>query len=147
MEPSSQNSIKEKNYCLKNIWSPYNTQNTILGKFLFPVAMMWPFVERMDDIYASFMWQKILFNNGMYAHVGEAINRQDRGLRDVFKNDFLAEVEGYVHGHEVWGAINEIDEKDPIRFVRKLMESPNEIVKRHNPYFEAHLKDISRIYG
>ncbi len=139
-------SIREKNYCLKNVWSPYNTQNTMYARVLFPVAFMWPFAERMDDIFASFMWQKILFNNNMYAHVGDAVNTQDRGVRDVFKNDFLTELEGYVHGHEVWAAINKITEKDPIKFVEKLMKSPNDIIKRHKPYFKAHLKDLRRIY-
>jgi len=141
------NSIREKNYCLKGIWSPYNTQNTLLAKKLFPLAFMWPFAERMDDIFASFMWQKFLFNNGMYAHIGDAVNRQDRGVRDVYKNDFLTEVEGYMHGHEVWAEINKINEKDPIKFVKKLMKSENDIIKRHRPYFAAHLKDIRRIYG
>ena len=141
------NSIREKNYCLKNIWSPYNTQNTLYAKILFPVAFMWPFAERMDDIFASFMWQKILFNNDMYVHVGDAVNRQDRGVRNVFKDDFLTEVEGYVHGHEVWAAVNEIEKKDPIRFLETLMKSSNNIKQRHRPYFEAHIKDIRRIYG
>jgi len=143
-------SVREKNYCLKNIWSPYNTQNTVLARALFPVAFMWPFASRMDDIFASFMWQKVLFNNNMYAHVGDAVNKQDRGIhktRNVYKDDFLEELEGHVHGHEVWAAINEINEKDPIKFVEKLAKSKNEILKRHKPYFEAHLKDIRRIYG
>lgn len=140
-------SIREKNYCLKNIWSPYNTQNTVYAKILFPVAFMWPFAARMDDIFASFMWQKIVFNNGMYAHVGDAVNKQDRGARNVFRDDFLNEVEGHVHGHEVWASVNEISEKDPIKFVEKLMKSENDIIKRHRPYFAAHLKDVRRIYG
>ena len=140
-------SIREKNYCLKNIWSPYNTQNTIFAKFLFSVAFMWPFAERMDDIFASFMWQKILFNNDMYVHVGDAVNRQDRGERNVFKNDFLTEVEGYIHGHEVWAAINEINEKDPVKFLETLLQSSHPIIARHKEYFKAHLTDIQKIYG
>jgi len=140
-------SIREKNYCLKNIWSPYNTQNTLLARVLFPAAFMWPLAKRMDDIFASFMWQKIVFNNGMYAHVGDAVNKQDRGVRNVFKNDFLEEVEGHIHGHEVWAAVNKINEKDPIKFIEKLMKSENDIIKRHRPYFAAHLRDIRLIYG
>lgn len=144
-------SIREKNYCLQNVWSPYNTQNTIFARALFPLALMWPFAERMDDIFASFMWQKILFNKGMYVHVGDAMNRQDRGVRtartNVFEDDFLKEMDGYLHGHEVWAAVDKINEKDPIKFIEKLMKSENGIIKRHRPYFAAHLKDIRRIYG
>lgn len=141
-------SIEEKNYCLKDIWSPYNTQNTVIAKILFPVALIWPFAERMDDIFASFMWQKILFNNGMYAHIGDAVNMQDRGVweeRNVYKNDFLAEIEGYMHGHEVWSSINEISEKDPILFLEKLCDASHPIIQRHVEYFKAHMKDIVSI--
>ncbi|MEK7464444.1 MAG: hypothetical protein AAB617_01560 [Patescibacteria group bacterium] len=143
-------SIREKNYCLKNVWSPYNTQNTVYAKFIFPLALMWPFAERMDDIFHSFVFQKVLFNNDMYVHVGDAVNRQDRGVwgaRNVYKNDFLTEIEGYMHGHEVWAEINAITEKDPVKFLEKLMESENVIIKRHKEYFAAHLRDINKIYG
>lgn len=143
--------IREKNYCLKNVWSPYNTQNTVYTKVLFPLMLMWPFAERMDDIFHSFVLQKVLFNNDMYVHVGDAINRQDRGARtnrtNVYKDDFLPEVEGYIHGHEVWAEINKITEKDPIKFLEKLMRSSNNIIQRHKSYFKTHLKDIHRIYN
>ena len=144
-------SVREKNYCLRGVWSPYNTQNTVYAKILFPLALMWPFAERMDDIFHSFVLQKFLFNNGMYAHIGDAMNLQDRGLRsartNVFKDDFLKEMEGYAHGHEVWAEINKITEKNPIKFIEKLMKSENDIIKRHKLYFAAHLKDVRRIYG
>lgn len=146
--PLPLHSITEKNYCLRDIWSPYNTQNTILAKPLFPVALMWPFAERMDDIFASFMWQKILFNNSLYVHVGDALNSQNRGAwgtRDVYTNDFLTEVEGYMHGHEVWSSINEISEKDPILFLEKLCAASHPIIQRHAEYFKAHMKDIASI--
>ncbi len=145
-------SIREKNYVLQNVWSPYNTQNTVLGEKLFPLALMWPFAERMDDIFSSFVWQKVLFNNGMYVHVGDALNKQDRmaahraAARDVYKNDFLPEMQGYLHGHEVWAEINKIEEKDPVRFMEKLMKSRHPFIRNHKQYFAAHLRDIDRIY-
>lgn len=144
--------IREKNYVLQNVWSPYNTQNTVLAKKLFPLALMWPYAERMDDIFSSFVWQKVLFNNGMYVHIGDAVNRQDRmavhraAARDVYRNDFIPEMQGYMHGHEVWAEINKIEEKDPIRFMEKLMKSVHPLIRNHKKYFQAHLKDVNRIY-
>ncbi len=115
-KPLPLNSVKEKNYCLKDIWSPYNTQNTVFAKKVFPLAFTWPQAGRFEDIYASFVWQKFLFNNDLYAHVGDAINRQERGKRNDLR-DLSLEVEGYLRSHEVWAEINRITEKDPVIFI------------------------------
>lgn len=119
--------IGEKNYCLKNVWSPYNTQNTMFSKALFPLPVLWPHAGRFDDIFASFVWQKFLFNNGLYVHVGDPVNHQDRGVRDILNTDFREEVEGYFYSHKVWETINNIDEKDPMAFVGKLAEYGKEL--------------------
>lgn len=124
-------SIGEKNYCLKNVWSPYNTQNTMFSKTLFPLPVLWPHAGRFDDIFASFVWQKFLFNNDLYAHVGDPVNRQDRGIRDILNTDFREEVEGYFYAHKVWEAIDSIGEKDPIAFIKKLAEYGRELAAGH----------------
>jgi hypothetical protein len=133
--------------------------------------MLWPHAGRFDDIFASFVWQKLLFNNGRYVHIGDPVNRQDRGIRDTLHLDFQEEVEGYFYGHRVWEVINAISEKDPIVFLRKLMEHGNElaradggdlalsrhrwsssagekhIIARHRDFFSAHIKDITAAMG
>lgn len=144
-KPIRINSIQEKNYCLHDIWSPYNMQNTVLSKTLFPLPILWPLAGRFDDIYASFAWQKLLFNNSMFVHVGDPLNRQDRGSRDIFKADFLLEVEGYTQSHEVWGQIASIEEKDGLRFLEKLMILPHEAIQRHRKFFEAYRKDFETV--
>lgn len=137
--------IKEKNYCLRDVWSPYNTQNTLFAKKLFPLIATWPHCGRFDDIYASFVWQKFLFNNGMYVHVGDPLHRQDRGVRDILI-DFKNEVEGYLQSHYVWEEINKIQEKDPLKFIEKLITSRHQIIRRQNKFFKLYLKDLKRIY-
>ncbi|MDP3727712.1 MAG: hypothetical protein Q8R35_03700 [bacterium] len=161
--------IGEKNYCLREVWSPYNMQNTVFSKILFPLPILWPHAAQFDDIYASFVWQKILFNSGLYVHIGDPVNRQDRGIRDVLNVDFRETVEGYFFAHHVWEVINGITEKDPIAFMGKLMEygdgssgsgelsfsrhrwsSPDgerHIIARHHEFFRAHLRDIAKILG
>jgi hypothetical protein len=144
-KPLPLSTIKDKNYLLRNIWSPYNTQNTVLGKELFPLAFMWPFCGRMDDIYASYTWQKLIFNKGKYVHVGDALNSQDRGVRDMLKVDLHHEVEGYFHNHEVWEEIDSIPSDDASDFLYQLTKLDLEIINRHNDYFIAHLRDIESI--
>lgn len=161
--------IGEKNYCLKDIWSPYNMQNTAFARTLFPLPILWPHAAQFDDIYASFVWQKVLFNSGFFTHIGDPVNHQDRGIRDILHTDFRETVEGYFHAHRVWEVINGIAEKDPIAFMEKLIEHGDDttggsdlvfshhrwsrpdgerhIIARHRDFFKAHLKDIASVMG
>lgn len=136
--------VHEKNYVLKNVWSPYNSQNTLFSKKLFPLAFMWSTAGRSEDIYASYVWQKFLFNNDMYAHVGDAVNFQDRGKRNDLR-DLALEIETYMRSHEVWEEINKIEEKDPLQFINALIRSDHEIIDREKAFMHAFHKDLERI--
>lgn len=136
--------VYEKNYVLKNIWSPYNSQNTMFAKKLFPLAFMWSTAGRSEDIYASYVWQKFLFNNNMYAHIGDAVNFQDRGKRNDLR-DMALEVETYLKSHEVWEGIDKIKEKDPLLFINALIHSDHEIIAREKIFMHAFHNDLERI--
>ncbi len=143
--PSIVSSISQKNYCVRDLWSPYNTQNTIFAPILFPLAFVWPFCGRFDDIYASFVWQRLLFNNRLYAHVGEPVNRQQRGDRDLLK-DLANETEGYFNAHLVWEAINRIEEQEPIEFLEALIASEEPIIQRQQAFMKAFREDLQRVW-
>jgi hypothetical protein len=143
-KPTPLNIIHEKNYVLRHIWSPYNSQNTMFAKKLFPLAFMWPGGGRSEDIYASYVWQRFLFNNDMYAHVGDPVNRQVRGKRDDIR-DLALEVESYIHGHHLWTEINKIKEKDALLFIEELTRIPHAIAERERDFMNAFLKDLKRI--
>ena len=138
-------SIGEKNYCLRDIWSPYNMQNTAYAPSLFGLPILWPHAGRFDDIYASFVFQKFLFNTSRYAYVGDPINRQDRGVRDTLRLDFPEEVEGYAVGHEVWRVISEISETDPVRFLERIASAIHPAIERERAFFRAYLKDLAAV--
>jgi len=144
VHPKMIHSVEEKNYCLQGVWSPYNTQNTMFARLLFPLAFVWPHCGRYDDIYSSYTWQKLLFNNNMYAFVGEAINNQDRGRRDILR-DMDNEIEGYFHSHVIWKEINQITAKNPIDFIHALINSKHEIIARQKEFMLAFLQDLERI--
>jgi hypothetical protein len=80
----------------------------------------------------------------MYAHVGDAVNRQERGKRDILK-EMRDEVEGYMNAHHVWGAIQTIQAKDPSSFLQALLALDNEIIQRQAPFIKAFLEDLRDI--
>lgn len=137
--------IGEKNYCLQHIWSPYNMQNTMYAKPLFGLPVLWPHAGRFDDIFASFVMQKFLFNRGMHVHVGDPVNYQDRGIRDVLNVDLPQEIEGYFNSHKVWEIINRIEAVEPLHFLEDLMRSDHDIIRRHKEFFSAHIKDVKNL--
>ncbi|MEK7669385.1 MAG: hypothetical protein AAB350_02225 [Patescibacteria group bacterium] len=136
--------VHEKNYVLQHIWSPYNSQNTMFAKKLFPLVFMWSTAGRSEDIYASYVWQKFLFNNNMYAHIGDAVNFQERGKRNDLR-DLTLEIETYLKSHEVWEEINKIEEKDPLEFIGALIRSEHEIIVRERAFMHAFHNDLERI--
>jgi hypothetical protein len=142
--PCTVESIREKNYCVRDLWSPYNTQNTILSPGLFPLGFVWPFCGRYDDIFSSFAWQQLLFNNGHYVHVGDAVNRQERGDRDLLR-DLSNEAEGYLNAHLVWQAIRRIEATDPIGFLEALLACDQVIIQRQHGFMRSFLQDLKRI--
>lgn len=143
-KPTPLSVIHEKNYVLRDIWSPYNSQNTMFAKKLFPLAFMWSTAGRSEDIYASYVWQRFLFNNGMYAHVGDAVNFQNRGKRNDIR-DLTLEVETYLKSHEVWDEINKIKETDALDFISALICSEHEIIRREKAFMHAFRNDLERV--
>ncbi len=142
-KPTPLSVVQEKNYCLQNIWSPYNSQNTMFAKKVFPLAFMWSTAGRSEDIYASYVWQQFLFNNNMYAHVGDAVNFSDRGKRNDLR-DLALEIETYLKSHEVWEEINKIKEKDALSFIGALIRSEHEIIARERIFMHAFRADLER---
>ncbi len=136
--------VHEKNYALQHVWSPYNSQNTMFAKKLFPLAFMWSTAGRSEDIYASYVWQQFLFNNNMYVHVGDAVNFQDRGVRNDLR-DMNLEIETYLKSHEIWEEISKIKEKDPLDFIKALIHSDNEVIAREKAFMHAIHSDFERI--
>src|SRR3989338_3927128 len=139
------NVIREKNYVLENVWSPYNMQNTVYAPALFGLPILWPFAGRFDDIYASFAFQRLMFNRGLLAHVGDPVNRQDRGGRDTLRGDFLEEIDGYHQSHDVWEEIHAIQAREPTQFLDRLIQGKHPAIQKHREFFEAYRSDIGKI--
>ena len=73
--------------------SPFNSQNTFLAREVIPHYSVWPFIGRMDDIWASYYLQTIFRDNLIYC---PASVYQDRNPQDLIKN-LENEIIGYRH--------------------------------------------------
>lgn len=74
--------------------SPFNSQNTILGRHVLPDYFVLPHVARCDDIWASYIAQA----HGHRVVYGKATVVQDRHEHDVI-NDMQGELLMYRHTH------------------------------------------------
>lgn len=61
----------------------FNSQNTILSREVLPNYMMIPFVGRMDDIWGSYLLQKLMDVNIVFS---QATVYQERNVQNLFKN-------------------------------------------------------------
>jgi len=81
--------------------SPFNSQNTFVGRDALTRYFMVPGVGRMDDIWAAFHLQSL----GFRVAYGPASVRQERNPQDLTRN-LVDEIIGYRRNAELVAAIN-----------------------------------------
>lgn len=87
---------KNKSIALLNTYSPFNSQNTIWHKKVFPLLYIPAFVPfRMCDIYRSFIAQRICFEYGWGINFFSPSVYQKRNEHNLMA-DFEDEIEGYI---------------------------------------------------
>jgi len=82
LKPIVKYSDIQEPYC-SNVISPFNSQNTFLSRDVIPVYCVFPFIGRMDDIWASYILQYHFPNSVAYS---KATVYQDRNVQDLIKN-------------------------------------------------------------
>lgn len=75
-------------------WTVFNSQNTAVLREMIPAWGMWPFVGRMDDIYASLLVQRVMRERDMRVHFGKPFVWQSRNEHNLVK-DLRGEIDGY----------------------------------------------------
>jgi len=78
----------------KNIYSPFNNQSTFFYKSVFPLMLLPMNIGRMDDIWMSYICQKIMWQENYLLYFGNITCNHKRGKRDLLK-DFNNEIIGY----------------------------------------------------
>lgn len=92
-------------------WMPFNSQNTTWVTKYAPLMYVWPFVGRMDDIWASYLARAILDAHGRHVIYGEPVVQQDRNPHDDVL-DVERELIGYRHTHTLCEALRSVKHDD-----------------------------------
>jgi len=101
------NSYKKLNFCLaEGTMCPYNTQNTIITRKLLPANMMWGSCGRYDDIFASYVGQKIAWKYNYLVKHGNPLAMQDRNQHNLIL-DLEQELLGMKIQEQFFKALNE----------------------------------------
>lgn len=85
----------------KDVWVPFNSQNTVFFREAFPLLYLPCFVSfRMTDIWRSFVAQAALAHHGLSVSFHPPTVEQLRNEHDLMK-DFADEVVGYLRNREI----------------------------------------------
>lgn len=94
-----------------NVPSPFNSQNTFLSRSVFPDYFLFPFVGRMDDIWASYYVQ----SRGHKVAYNKASVIQIRNVHQ-FQRDFDQEILGYKNNLDLIKSLKQ-DPKNILNFL------------------------------
>lgn len=76
-----------KNFYLnKNTNSPFNSQNTAIIRKSFPAYFLSPFVGRLDDILASYVYRKVSNHLNYHVAYGRPLVTQERNYHNIWKD-------------------------------------------------------------
>ena len=90
-------------------WCPFNSQNTTFFEEIFPLLYLPAHCSfRMTDIWRSFVAQRILHHLGHPVLFHECTVWQERNDHSLHR-DFLDEIPGYQHNHEMRAALMALD--------------------------------------
>jgi hypothetical protein len=78
----------------RGTWAPFNSQNTALAREVIPAYFLSPRIGRYDDIWASYIVQRVAETMGDAITFGLPLVTQERNPHDLFR-DFELEKFGY----------------------------------------------------
>lgn len=90
------------------VWCPFNSQATTFRRELFPLLNVWPGVDRMDDIWPSYVARHIMDHLGYLVAYGAPNVKQLRHPHDVV-TDLEKEIIGYRHTGVFLDVLSAID--------------------------------------
>ena len=84
---------KENNYALaKDTYSPFNSQNTAIHRDIVPVYFLVPDIGRFDDIWSSYIVERIAWQMGDYVSYGQPLVKQIRNDHDYWVDAYAEEM-------------------------------------------------------
>ncbi len=148
---------RNDNFALnKNVYCPFNSQNTAIYRDIVPAYFLCSNIGRFDDIWASYVIERIAWHMGDYISFGQPLVKQDRNDHDLWV-DAYAEEEGtkYTPDFCKWLAKVKLTKKTYGECLIELMEGLKDILDRQNnnvlPFkkraFINHFIDGCKVWG
>lgn len=143
---------KEKPIALRNVWSPFNSQNTTWFPEAFPLLYL-PFYcsFRMTDIWRSFVAQRIAYLNGWSILYHASTVYQERNEHNLIR-DFEEEVPGYLNNEKIKVALDSLDLKPGVAEIPEALHACYEklieigvVGAEERPLLEAWLNDLQAL--
>ena len=76
---------RDHNYALdKGTFSPFNSQNTAIHRDIVPAYFLVPDIGRFDDIWSSYLVERIAWHMNDYVSYGQPLVRQNRNEHDLW---------------------------------------------------------------
>lgn len=99
----------------KNVWCPFNSQNTVFLKEAFPFLYLPSTCSfRMTDIWRSFIAQRCIWESRKYVAFHSATVVQNRNEHDLLR-DFEEEISGYLGNLKIIDILNDLSlSEDPM---------------------------------
>jgi len=105
----------------KEVWSPFNSQNTTWWKETFPLLYLPAYCSfRMTDIWRSFIAQRIAWENGWSVLYHNATVYQERNQHNLMK-DFADEIPGYLLNEKIQKILTETEIKSGTKHIPDAM--------------------------
>jgi hypothetical protein len=79
-----------------NVWSPFNSQNTAWRRELFPLMFVIPFIGKYDDIWGSYLAERVMRETEYYVYFGKPFSLQARNAHNYIY-DLSIEMLGIEH--------------------------------------------------
>lgn len=84
---------KDYNYALeKGTFSPFNSQNTAIHRDMVPVYFLVPDIGRFDDIWSSYIVERVAGHLGDYVSYGQPLVKQIRNDHDYWVDAYAEEM-------------------------------------------------------
>ena len=133
----------------KNIYCPFNSQNTLWNKDNFALMYLPSTVNfRFTDILRSYIAQKLMWENNQLLGFTKATVYQERNEHNLIK-DFKDEVECYLNTKPIVNILDKLDLDsnylNGLKKIYKTLESLRLVTKTELKILEAWIQDINNL--
>lgn len=143
-----------KNYIVDKSWCVFNTQNTLFKKEIFPLLFLFPMkkklsngymIERYDDIFMSYIVNKIIHKFGWYISFGHPIMTQKRNEHDI-EREVFTEMTGAIIAEPFIKFLQNVnlEEDTPLECYKEIALKLFEYSNSRNDSIFSYLKDMSK---